>query len=817
MKLRLILPIGISALGFSACQSQDSAKTPTDVATLSSDNGSWGNGSWANGSWGNGSWGNGSWGNGTWGNGSWGNGTWGNGSWGNGTWGNGTWGNGSWGNGTWGNGTWGNGTWGNGTWGNGSWGNGSWGNGTWGNGMLFDNLAVASLDISNLIDTSLAGPACTSAVDASAAMTEFMVYVATIQCALPAPCAENDTACMEQIDCATDPNCRVVTDCDGNELYVAGKSGLGTDQGNPTVVASVDACIDATLVQLNSDFRAYADNLNSYSASCALPESAGGSCAQDPGCVEVTYQLYPSGTETVQYYGAIGLAPSWKSNPDFDSDPDGQRRVSACLASRTNPHRKTVQLSIRGMGIPTTMTEERAYTHHEGAFWGNMFDPNPLIYSCSVKGDGPSGRICTGGQCNFIDEGPCDTACAGQDADGNYVNCGAEGSMDVINIFLPLQSNISTGSHHMCANLRDGSSVCWGNGTSGQLGYGGTTSQSFVVEPQGLGSVQQIVASHKNTCARLTDGSISCWGKNDFGQVGIATTLLKERTPVAVGGDVGADIAQVASGKEHACATRTDGKVYCWGRNNFGGLGNGTLVDSSEPVEVHNLSGVVKTELGSGFSCSLKNDGTVWCWGKNYEGRLGIGSTVDQTLPVQVALPTVIDIGITYSHTCVLTEDGRIFCWGSGHYDRLGNGASSSKDVPTEVTSLPHPAKSMSVGHYVTCVVLDDNSVWCWGQNTHGELGDGTTTRRLLPVAVMDGGAPMTNVRNVLAGANHACAEKTDGSVWCWGFNQYGQLGLGYSSTASVLSPTRMTILEDCGDGVCEYSESNTYCPADCP
>ncbi len=815
MTIRPHFTLGL--IGLMACQGPGTnTQSAPDVSSISSDNGSWGNGSWGNGSWGNGSWGNGSWGNGTWGNGSWGNGTWGNGSWGNGTWGNGTWGNGSWGNGTWGNGTWGNGTWGNGTWGNGSWGNGSWGNGSWGNGMLFGNLAVSSLDISNLSDTVLAGDACTATPNPSEAMTELMVYVAAIQCALPAPCAENDTACMDAIDCANDPDCRVVTDCEGNELYVAGKEGLGTNQGDPATVAAVDSCIDATLASLNADFRAYADNLNRYSASCALPESSGGTCGTDPGCVEVTYQLYPSGTETIQYYGGIGLAPSWKTNSDFDADPVGQRRVSACLASRTNPHRKTVQLSVRGMGIPTTATERRTYTHHEGAFWGNMFEADPVVHSCSVKGDGPSGRICTGGQCSFVDEGPCALVCLDQDSEGNYTNCGSEGSTDVINIFLPLQSNISTGTHHMCANLVNGSSFCWGNGTSGQIGDGGVSTVPVGAAPVDLDNVQQIVASHKNTCARHTDGSVSCWGRNNYGQVGNGSTSSSQLVPTAVLGDVGSDISQIASGKEHACATRTDGQVFCWGRNSYGNLGNGTTTSSTLPVEVLNLTGAIKTQAGSGFSCSLTNDGNVWCWGKNYQGRLGIGSTVNQSLPAQVGLASpAIDISITYGHTCALLDDGRVFCWGSGSYGRLGNGSTAYQTSPAEVTGLPLPAKAITAGFYTTCAVLDDDSLWCWGLNSQGQVGDGTTVNRSSPVQAMDGGVPMTGVQNALAGGNHACAQKTDGSVWCWGHNAYGQLGLGYTS-APVISPERVTILDNCGDGVCEFSESSTYCPSDC-
>ncbi len=804
------MPVTLLTFIAFGCQSteREEADRPA-VSHLSSDNGSWGNGSWGNGSWGNGSWGNGSWGNGTWGNGSWGNGTWGNGSWGNGTWGNGTWGNGTWGNGTWGNGTWGNGTWGNGTWGNGTWGNGTWGNGTWGNGMLFGTLSVGDLDISSLVDASLVGEACDPSPNTSASMTELMVYVAAIQCALPAPCAENDEVCMSQIDCGSNSDCRTLTDCQGNELYVAGRHGLGTNQGDPAIVAAVDACIDATLEELNADFRAYADNLNNYAASCALPESSGGSCSSDPGCIEVTYQLYPSGTETKQYYGGIGLSPSWKNNPDFDQDPEGQRRVSACLAARTNPHRKKVQLSIRGMGIPTTSTELATYGHHEGAFWGNMFDANPLVYSCSVNGGGPSGRICTGGQCSFIDAGPCDIACAQQDVDGNYTECGTESSTNVINTFLPLENNIASGWRHTCIRKADGTVWCWGYNAEYQLGDGTKVDSLDAVQVPGIEDTQQVMATPYNSCVTLKDGSLKCWGRGSSGVLGHGSTSWSS-VPVQPLGYVGANAAQI-NGLFHMCGIATDGSLWCWGTNDFGQLGDGTMENQHAPVQVLGLQGVVKVSMGRNHSCSLQIGSEVHCWGKSDYGALGQGVLADQTsTALVVSLPeTTVDISLGYFFSCALSDVGNIWCWGRNDYGQLGDGTLQDQAVPTMTQGLPAPARAVATADNHACALLEDDTVWCWGHNSLGQLGDGTMSyRSTVPVYAQN------NVSEITTGENFTCAFSNDGAAYCWGENGFGQLGDGTIQNRGA--PTRVDRFIDHGDGVCDFGETVSEQPIDC-
>ncbi len=830
MQITRRLTLSFALLGLVHCQSRpggDSA--PPDVSNLSSDNGSWGNGSW-----GNGTWGNGSWGNGTWGNGSWGNGTWGNGSWGNGTWGNGTWGNGTWGNGSWGNGTWGNGTWGNGTWGNGSWGNGTWGNGSWGNGMILSTLSVGSLDISALVDVSLSSGTC-AAPDRAAAMTELMVYMATIQCALPNPCVGQGPECISQIDCAAEQNCKVLTDCDGNEIYVLGRDGIGTDQNDPAVVAAVDACIDVTLTQLNNEFRAYADNLNRYAVSCALPPSSGGDCSSDPGCTEVTYQLYPSGTETKQYYGAIGLAPTWKSNPNYDLDPLGQRRVSACLASRTNADRKKVQISIRGLGIPTTATERQIYRQHEGAFWGNRFDSAAVINVCTVDGGGISGRLCADGSCGFVDHGDCATACSSMDSEGNYTHCGSESDTEVINTFLPFSRRLSGGFDHRCAVRKDGTTWCWGKNYQGQLGLG--TSGNYHIGAQevtALGNdVVEFAAGTQHTCARRSDGSLWCFGRNGYGRLGNGT-LVDSSLPIHVD-TLGYDVAQVSAERDQVCAVKTDGTVWCWGSDQYDSLGVdsqtcvhswGSYPCSPTPQQVDGLSDVVKVGTGKHYSCALKYDGSVWCWGANGQGKLGTGNYSPQPSPVQNALPVqAMDIAMGAKHACAIDIVGDVWCWGENDYGAVGDNQvnddhKGNVPAPVKVLGLPLPATQIDLGISHSCVVLADDSFWCWGQNLLGQIGVGDEVNRHAPVPVSLPGP----VSTMLVTDTQTQVLLQDGSIYVFGSNGLHQLGVVTTETCVGLTspvtcsttPIRMTVLDNCGDGVCDVGESAGSCAADC-
>jgi len=276
-----------------------------------------------------------------------------------------------------------------------------------------------------------------------------------------------------------------------------------------------------------------------------------------------------------------------------------------------------------------------------------------------------------------------------------------------------------------------------------------------------------------------------CWGYNYYGQLGDGTTTNR-LTPVQVQNLSG--VVQVAEGLYHTCALKQDNTVWCWGSNDYGQLGDGTTTQKLTPVQVQNLSGVVQVATGSYHTCAVKQDGTVWCWGNNAYGRLGDGTTINRYTPVQVKnLTGVVQVAAGGSHTCALRQDGTVWCWGWNSYGQLGDGTTINRYTPVLVQNLSGVVQVTVGGYTHTCALKQDGTVWCWGDNHSGKLGDGTTTDRYTPVLVQN----LSGVVQVTGGYAHTCALKGDGTVWCWGQNYYGQLGDG--TTTQRLTPVQVS------------------------
>ena len=289
----------------------------------------------------------------------------------------------------------------------------------------------------------------------------------------------------------------------------------------------------------------------------------------------------------------------------------------------------------------------------------------------------------------------------------------------------------------------------------------------------------------------------SCPANNDC----IAVTCVPEST------------ASIAVGDSHACARRTDGSVVCWGRNNTGQIGDGTTTSPRAwPTSVlvspsgAALNGAAQLAAGNSFSCARRSDGTIACWGSNWSGQIGDGTTTDpRPSPTTVRLsaggPSLtgvaqVALGAGSSHACARKTDGTLWCWGSNSAGQIGDGTTTSPRLsPTQVLVTPGGlpltgVTQVAVGSNATCARKMDGTVACWGGNGEGELGDGTTTSHSSPSPVLTspGGTPVTGLAEVYIGNSYACARKIDGTAVCWGFvNSDGMVG---NASTPRLSPT---------------------------
>jgi len=281
-----------------------------------------------------------------------------------------------------------------------------------------------------------------------------------------------------------------------------------------------------------------------------------------------------------------------------------------------------------------------------------------------------------------------------------------------------------------------------------------------------------IAAGGRHSCMLDESGKALCWGNNERGQLGDGT-LESRAAPVPVAGDF--TLSALSAGVWHSCGVSRDGEAYCWGSNESGQLGDGTTTPRSAPVRVSGGAVYRTVRAGASHSCALSRSGTVTCWGSNTVGQLGDGSRATRTTPVPVNLGMPAGaLAVGRSHTCALTLDGVAWCWGQNDAGQLGDGTSSSRPTPAVVRSELRFV-SIAAGNQHTCAVTTAGSVACWGRNNFGQLGNGSTTDASTPQGV-DAGVVFASVTT---GQLHSCARARDGRSFCWGRNTYGQLGDG--------------------------------------
>lgn len=384
---------------------------------------------------------------------------------------------------------------------------------------------------------------------------------------------------------------------------------------------------------------------------------------------------------------------------------------------------------------------------------------------------------------------------------------------------------ITTGDEHACARLSSGFVQCWGS----SLANAASADLPFATGTPGSG-FRAISASGGTSCGVTASGAASCWGNNSFGQLGDGTTTSRA-TPVTVSGVT--DTASLGVGVFHVCASDASGVLRCWGNNSSGQVGNGT---TSSPVIVPTPVGfggnpVLGVLGGLSHTCALSADG-LFCWGADGQGQLGNGTvlTGNQTTPTLAQLPPYVDsvqiapftfanvetastfqrgriLDVGLNHSCMVVPAGSfvnvpgsastagpsatrvattgVACWGQNSFGQLGTGTNLTQPRPRFVAGLPAGPKAVATGSNHSCALFANGTVRCWGDNSFGQLGDGTQTNRNTPVLVQG----LTNVLAITAGDEHTCALLANGTMRCWGRRDDFRLGRGEYLTGGI-SPT---------------------------
>jgi alpha-tubulin suppressor-like RCC1 family protein len=301
-------------------------------------------------------------------------------------------------------------------------------------------------------------------------------------------------------------------------------------------------------------------------------------------------------------------------------------------------------------------------------------------------------------------------------------------------------------------------------------------------------AVHAIAAGYYHTVALREDGTLWAWGKNEHGQLGDGTPTDRS-SPAAI--MPSEEWQGVAAGKDHTVALRRDGMLWTWGDNGMGQLGDGTRSDRWSPVAIHPFEQWQAVAAGWEHTVAVRKDGTLWAWGRNSEGQLGDETAADRQIPT-VIFPSeqwrAVAAG-TY-HTAALRADGTLWTWGANAYGQLGDGTSIGRRSPIAI--LPNERwRAVATGDAFTVALHADGTLWAWGQNGSGQLGDGTViARRLLPRPILPGERWLA----VSARGGSTAALRVDGTLWVWGNNTSGQLGDG--STSNRSSPTPIQAAE---------------------
>jgi len=341
-------------------------------------------------------------------------------------------------------------------------------------------------------------------------------------------------------------------------------------------------------------------------------------------------------------------------------------------------------------------------------------------------------------------------------------------------------ASVATGDLHAVALKKNRTLWTWGYNWTGQLGDGTTVQRNSPVQIGHDDDWQAIAAGFDHTVGLKTDGTLWAWGRNYEGQLGDGTMVGSKEVPAQVGQE--SDWIQVSSGQSHIVSLKSNMSLWAWGKNNLGQLGDGSTVNKGSPVQIDTVNDWTEISAGYNHTMALKSDGTLWGWGENWAGQLGDGTTADKHTPIQIGTENDWDkISAGESDTVASKKNGTLWAWGTNWAGQLGDGTKTQKVYPDQVGNENDWAEIAAGRGGHTVALKKNGTLWIWGENEFGQLGDGTTDDRTLPVQMGKG----TDWDLAAPGRNHTMGLKSNGTLWAWGDNYYGQLGNGLKAFRS--------------------------------
>lgn len=356
--------------------------------------------------------------------------------------------------------------------------------------------------------------------------------------------------------------------------------------------------------------------------------------------------------------------------------------------------------------------------------------------------------------------------------------------------------SITGGQRNTCAVYDDGTMQCWGFNNSRQVGDGTTNPASTPVDVINVTTATKAEFGHGHTCALLADTTVTCWGYNSDGQIGRGVIGGGNYDPgpsVIDSSDLTlSGVIEISSGRYSTCALKSNGTVWCWGKNASGQLGNASLVDSAKAVQVTGLSNITQISVGQEFACALNSSKEVHCWGENIAGQIG-----DQNAPLDVStahkiswLEDVTYIAANGYNTCALFTDTTVGCWGQQIWGELGYFHTDyAKSTPQLVSAITSGSRVHS-SNYHSCAIVSGGSIQCWGLGENGKLGNNSSVDQNSPVSVVGLTAAPTDIR---VGWQHSCALLSNSTVECWGSDDYGQMGNAGLSQMTAGTPVTLS------------------------